>query len=28
VTYSNVGHWVMVERAAEFNQIALGFLRG
>jgi 4,5:9,10-diseco-3-hydroxy-5,9,17-trioxoandrosta-1(10),2-diene-4-oate hydrolase len=28
VTYSNVGHWVMVERAAEFNQLALGFLRG
>ena len=26
VTYARVGHWVMVERAAEFNRIALGFL--
>jgi 4,5:9,10-diseco-3-hydroxy-5,9,17-trioxoandrosta-1(10),2-diene-4-oate hydrolase len=28
VTYTNVGHWVMVERAAEFNHMAIGFLRG
>ena len=28
MTYTRVGHWVMVERAAEFNNIALGFLRG
>jgi len=27
VTYGRVGHWVMVERAAEFNAITLGFLR-
>ena len=28
ITYSCVGHWVQVERAAEFNREAIGFLRG
>jgi 4,5:9,10-diseco-3-hydroxy-5,9,17-trioxoandrosta-1(10),2-diene-4-oate hydrolase len=27
ITYARVGHWVMVERAEEFNRISLGFLR-
>lgn len=27
VTFSRVGHWVMVERPAEFNQMTLAFLR-
>lgn len=26
ITFNKVGHWVMVERAAEFNRYALGFL--
>jgi 4,5:9,10-diseco-3-hydroxy-5,9,17-trioxoandrosta-1(10),2-diene-4-oate hydrolase len=27
LTFNKVGHWVMVERAAEFNAYAIGFLR-
>lgn len=28
MTFNNVGHWVQVERAGEFNTHAIGFLRG
>ncbi len=28
MTFNKVGHWVQVERAAEFNRYAIGFLRG
>jgi 4,5:9,10-diseco-3-hydroxy-5,9,17-trioxoandrosta-1(10),2-diene-4-oate hydrolase len=28
VTYGRVGHWVMVERAAEFNAMTISFLHG
>jgi len=27
ISYSRVGHWVMVERAEEFNRLALDFLK-
>ena len=28
MTFNKVGHWVQVERAAEFNSISIGFLKG
>jgi len=28
MTFNKVGHWVQVERAAEFNRYAIGFLKG
>jgi 4,5:9,10-diseco-3-hydroxy-5,9,17-trioxoandrosta-1(10),2-diene-4-oate hydrolase len=28
MTFNNVGHWVQVERAAEFNRYAIAFLHG
>lgn len=28
MTFNHVGHWVQVERAAEFNKHAIGFVRG
>jgi 4,5:9,10-diseco-3-hydroxy-5,9,17-trioxoandrosta-1(10),2-diene-4-oate hydrolase len=28
ITFNNVGHWVMVERAAEFNAYCLAFMAG
>ena len=28
MTFNNVGHWVQVERAEEFNRHSIEFLRG
>jgi 4,5:9,10-diseco-3-hydroxy-5,9,17-trioxoandrosta-1(10),2-diene-4-oate hydrolase len=28
MTFNKVGHWVQVERAAEFNRYAIAFLHG